>query len=333
MMEAERGPAQMTKEEEDEWESMVRQRRNARSGGFYGGTPPHPSTLEADFTGRSSGLSEPDSAKTGEKILQHSTRFVIGYAETIGRRPTMEDEIRVVGKLRTNHQEEDYVAVFDGHGGKECSEFAAAHLHKILAKKLDELATVEQSLKQSFLELNEMIKTTNKGGGTTALVALITEKKVYIANAGDSRAVFLKGDDTTAITNDHKPDLPEEEDRIVKSGGKVTRITNKAGKTISRVNGMLAVSRALGDIFLQPHVTAEPEIHSFDMSPSDKYLILGCDGVWDVLSNEETTFLASLSDDPEEAAIKIRDTALNKGSADNISVAVIKFQKGGRSRP
>jgi len=316
----------MTKEEEEEWESMVRQRRNARSGGFYGGAPPHPSTLEAEFSTKSSGISEPDCDKLFDKVLNHTTRFRIGYADTIGRRPTMEDEIRVKGKLRTKDTE-DYVAIFDGHGGKDVSEYAAEHMHLVIAKKLDELANVEQALKQAFSELNEMIRSANKLGGSTALVAIFSEDKAYIANAGDSRAVLLKNNQTIALTVDHKPDTPTEEERIQNSGGCVTRVANKMGKTIARLNGMLAVSRALGDLFLQPHVTAEPEVYEFDLNANNQLLIMACDGVWDVLTNEETTELAfSEFDNPELGAIKIRDTALAKGSGDNISVIVIKFQ-------
>jgi len=256
-------PRVMTKEEEDEWEMMVRQRRS-RGGGFYGGAPPHPSTLEADFVSRSSGLSEPGCSKTFEKIARHSTRFRIGFADTIGRRPTMEDEIRIIGKLR-NRDDEDFVAIFDGHGGRDVAEFAAKNLHLILERKLDEHINPELALKDSFIEVNEMIKSQNLSGGTMALVSLILKDKMYIANAGDSRAVLLRDDKTIRITTDHKPDVPEEEERIIKNGGMVTKVSNKQGKTISRVNGMLAVSRALGDVFLQPFVTSEPQIHQIDL--------------------------------------------------------------------
>lgn len=148
---------------------------------------------------------------------------------------------------------------------------------------------------------------------------------MYIANAGDSRAVLLRDNTTVRVTVDHKPDIPEEQVRIEKSGGVVTKVTNKQGKTISRVNGMLAVSRALGDIFLQPYVTSEPEVFQFELNNNNKVLILACDGVWDVLSDEETTEIASSEVNPEMAAVKIRDAALAKGSADNISVIVVRF--------
>jgi protein phosphatase 1L len=170
-----------------------------------------------------------------------------------------------------------------------------------------------------------MIKSANLTGGATALVTLILKDKIYIANAGDSRAVLLRDENTLRITTDHKPDIPEEEERIIKSGGMVTKVSNKQGKTISRVNGMLAVSRALGDVFLQPFVSAEPQIHQIDLSENNRVIILACDGLWDVVNDDEATALAMEEDSPEYSAIKLRDTALSKGSADNISVIVIRF--------
>jgi len=322
----------MTKEEEEEMETMVRQRRGARSGGFYGGSPPDlnglssmdasPTSFVESFV-KSSGISEPQLTKLNDKIIAHSTRLRIGYADTIGRRPSMEDEIAIVGKLRGNPSE-DFVAVFDGHGGREVAEFAAKNLHTVLVKKLDQLGDPEKSLKDAFFDLNEQIKVTNKPGGCTALAFLAIKSKVYVANAGDSRAVLLRDQQVIRLTTDHKPDVPEEEQRIERNGGVVTRVKSKEGKTISRVNGMLAVSRALGDVFLQPQVTCEPQIHTFEIS-KDKILIMACDGVWDVLSDEEAIKLIINESNPEQAAIKIRDTALSKGSTDNISVIVIYF--------
>ena len=163
-------------------------------------------------------------------------------------------------------------------------------------------------------------------GGTTALVALFMKDKCYIANAGDSRAVLQKDDKVLRLSTDHKPDLPSEEERIIKTGGVVTKIAGKQGKVIGRVNGMLAVSRALGDFFLQPHVSPEPEIQQFDFNGNhnDVLLILACDGLWDCISDEEAVKIANTEDHVEQSAIKLRDASYNRGSADNISVIVIR---------
>jgi len=310
----------MSKEEEEALDAMVRQRRG-RGMAFYDKTGP-PSERELVYSG--SGLSVPDSNVTNKRILNHSSRLRIGYADTIGKRPTMEDEIVIHGRLR-GAENEDFVAVYDGHGGRSASEYAAKNLHNILVQKLNESKEPEESLRYAFINTNEMMKKEGIIGGTTAIAALFLKDKCYIANAGDSRAVLGKDGKAYRLSKDHKPEDPEEESRIIKAGGTVLKINNtKLGKTIGRVNGMLSVSRALGDVFLQPYVSAEPDVKCINVaSPKNQLLILACDGLWDVVSDEEAVSIACSEMDPEKAAIKLRDTALNKLSADNVSVVVI----------
>jgi len=195
---------------------------------------------------------------------------------------------------------------------------------------MNSLKDPEEALRQAFLVTNEMMKKESVTGGTTAIVALFQKDRCFIANAGDSRAVLCKDGKAYRLSKDHKPEDPVEESRIVKAGGSVLKINNtKLGKTIGRVNGMLAVSRALGDIFLQPYVSSEPEVKRVVVNSSkNQLLILACDGLWDVLSDEDAVGIASSEIDPEKAAIKLRDTALNKLSTDNISVVVIRLPPG-----
>ena len=69
-------------------------------------------------------------------------------------------------------------------------------------------------------------------------MALVTPNEIYCANAGDSRTVICEYGNATEMSKDHKPDLPEERSRIIRAGGEVVE---------GRVNGMLALSRAIGD--------------------------------------------------------------------------------------
>jgi serine/threonine protein phosphatase PrpC len=104
---------------------------------------------------------------------------------------------------------------------------------------------IDEMLKDSKKEL---IKLANNGeqensyevqAGCTANVVLITPDKIYCANAGDSRAIMCKKGEVKALSIDHKPDDKCEKDRIVKAFGTVEN---------GRVDGTLAVSRALGDL-------------------------------------------------------------------------------------
>lgn len=124
--------------------------------------------------------------------------------------------------------------------------------------------------------------------GCTANVILMDDmKKLYIANAGDSRCVLGRGGKAVALSFDHKPDDEIELRRIEKAGSVVTD---------GRVDGNLNLSRSLGDLKykinkeLKPEewpITANPDIKVVDMQSDDDFIIMGCDGIWETKTNEE----------------------------------------------
>jgi serine/threonine protein phosphatase PrpC len=81
------------------------------------------------------------------------------------------------------------------------------------------------------------------------------------------------------FSRDHKSDSIDEKKRIQSLHGFITEER--------RVNGTLALSRALGDTEQQPHVTYRPDVLEMDVSDAIEHLILACDGLWDVMSNEQ----------------------------------------------
>ena len=280
----------------------------------------------------------------------------MGYADTIGMRNLMEDDFIVRGKFR-GRDDEEIVALFDGHGGDTASKYAAIHLHKIIETKLNLLtgatatnvpsaanlpsSVVEEVLKSSFIEIHETMRKQAMKGGTTALVALILGEKLYVANAGDCRAVLCQNERAVRLSRDHKPGDAAEHKRIDALGGYVTTTIDMWGNIISRIKGQLSVSRSLGDFSLNPYVIPEPEIQIVDLGLSktnnsnnndnnnsengnttiiNKFLVLACDGLWDILSDEDAVNIANSFPDPEVAAQKLRDYAYTEGSKDNISV-------------
>jgi len=142
-------------------------------------------------------------------------------------------------------------------------------------------------------------------------------KRLIIANAGDQRAVLSRASCTVQITTDHKPDEPGEKFRIYNAGGFVNEQ--------KRVNGILALSRSLGDADLQPYVTFEPEVFFVELKEDDRFLILACDGLWDVMSNTKAVEIVDKYRDPVRAAAALRDYAFLLGSTDNISVIVYRL--------
>lgn len=127
--------------------------------------------------------------------------------------------------------------------------------------------------------------------GCTAVVAVKRGRELIVANAGDSRGVLCRGGKAVAMSRDHKPHLSSERTRIVSAGGFVTEIGG-----MNRVNGNLNVSRSIGDLKFKRNknlsrseqiVTAEPEIRKFSLTREDKFFVLACDGIWDVLDNQQ----------------------------------------------
>lgn len=150
-----------------------------------------------------------------------------------------------------------------------------------------------KGIREGFLNLDENMRTIPDlyygvdKSGTTAVCAFVGREKIFIANCGDSRAILCRNGEPVFSTQDHKPILPGEKERIMNAGGSVM---------IQRVNGSLAVSRALGDYEYknvkdkgqcEQLVSPEPEIFCLDRDPADEFLVLACDGIWDVMTNED----------------------------------------------
>lgn len=162
-------------------------------------------------------------------------------------------------------------------------------------------------------------------GGTTAVTTLITPYYIYFANCGDSRAMLCRSGQVCFSTEDHKPYNPLEKERIESAGGSVS---------LQRINGSLAVSRALGDFSYkgaenrtpsQQMVSPEPEVCVVERSPADEFLVLACDGVWDTISNEELcAFIHNrlrVCTDLRDVCAQVIDLCLYKVRSSNIKPA------------
>ena len=111
---------------------------------------------------------------------------------------------------------------------------------------------------------------------------LLTDDKIYVANAGDSRSILVRKDEVVELSKDHKPELKSEKARIKKCGGWVT--------ANNRINGELNISRGFGDFRFKDNrrqynkriVTCEPDIKELSRRKRDKFIIMGSDGFWDI---------------------------------------------------
>lgn len=144
----------------------------------------------------------------------------------------------------------------------------------------------EDGLDDAFM--NSMETGPGKASGCTAVVALLVDRDLYVANAGDSRCIVCRSGKVVEMSFDHKPEDQIEFQRIRKAGGRVTMD--------GRVNGGLNLSRAIGDHGYKMNkelpaeeqmITAMPDLKKITLTEEDEFMVLACDGIWNYMSNEE----------------------------------------------
>lgn len=234
-------------------------------------------------------LTEPVTEK--QTSTSKSDQYLVASCSMQGWRATMEDSHVYILNMPED-PETSYFAVFDGHGGSQISRFASQYLHKYIMNRAEyKEGKIVEAMQQAFLELDEHINTNEKLNsaqvGSTAVVILIKDNQLYCANLGDSRAVASINGYAEPLSFDHKPFNNIEKERIINAGGSVDN---------QRVNSILALSRAFGDSTFKKNdlksaeeqmVTAYPDVEIKPLNDNWEFLVLACDGIWDVLSNED----------------------------------------------
>ncbi|CDW56014.1 protein phosphatase 2C [Trichuris trichiura] len=269
-------------------------------------------------------LSEPVTKRSTESCANEL--YKVGSSSMQGWRISMED-----AHIQLLAMPEDeglsFFGVYDGHGGAAVARYASYYLHKrIVQSKAYEEGRIADAIREGYLLTDEEIfhREDNAGHmtGTTAVVVLIkdgvlycrkflvnlvgVDKLLFQGNVGDSRAVVSSDGFARPLTVDHKPINELEIKRIIAAGGWVE---------FNRVNGNLAMSRALGDFMYKRNdekpaeeqivigvtfsshpcqfffqiklLAAVPDVCCWHLSDKDEFVVLACDGIWDVLSNQE----------------------------------------------
>ena len=279
-----------------------------------------------------------------------------------------------------------YFAVFDGHGGEECSEFLEKNFLNYLVENANfpfdiKLSMIEacQKVEEGFFKefCKDKIENSNFSG-SCALIAVVFDNKIYIGNIGDSRAIMsiCEGTKVKQLTMDHKPDNVKEFERALKNGSKIylddnddvdrdeSKIPfikdkielekmkavkeNSTEEKIFRVYPSdLAVMRTIGDIKAKKKeyggipgtIINIPEIFIYDINSNDDFIVLGCDGIFDDLSNEEVINAAwmaykhrakeknyDIHESTKDACDLVIRVALEKQTTDNLSCIIIGLE-------
>ncbi|KAJ9159115.1 hypothetical protein P3X46_024642 [Hevea brasiliensis] len=241
-------------------------------------------------------------------------------------------------KGKANHPMEDYhvakfvqiqghvlglFAIYDGHLGDSVPAYLQKNLFNNILKDEEFWTDTNKSILKAYEKTDQAILSHSPdlgSGGSTAVTAiLINGQKLWIANVGDSRAVLSRRGKAIQMTTDHEPNT--ERGSIEKKGGFVSNMPGD----VARVNGQLAVSRAFGDKNLKSHLRSDPDIQNTVIDSDADVLILASDGLWKVMSNQEAVDIARKTKDPQRAAKQLAAGALNKGSKDDISCIVVRF--------
>lgn len=266
------------------------------------------------------GSEDPVTTKITERGQSYPQNIQYAASGMKGLRATMEDkhlytnEIHVHGlaEALTDHS---LFAVFDGHGGDFTSAYAAEHFLKVLSRRPE------------MIQYSQLAKTGSESRSDVTGVGLL--RKALDGVFGDSRAVLRRGGHTLPLSFDHKPSEVSEKDRITEAGGFV-----KA----RRVDGDLAVSRALGDFVYKTNgnlptnkqkVIANPDFVVYPRSmDDDEFIILACDGIWDVASSKQCAdFVQQLLLEGESdfgvICEEALDTCLERNSKDNMTILIV----------
>ena len=278
-----------------------------------------------------------------------------------------------------------YFGIFDGHGGEGCANYLRDNFLNILIENKNFPFDIKVSLSETFEKIeenffkdkcSESLEKCDKSG-SCALISLIFDNKIYIANLGDSRAIMSVngGAKVKQLTNDHKPNNPKEFERAIKNGSKIYVDDNdEPVRDISKLKLIkdksdfekykkkenskeeiifreypsdLGVMRTIGDIKAKKKeygaipgtIINKPDIFIFDINSNDDFIVLGCDGIFDDLSNQEVSNAAWLIFKNEskeknydihvltqDACDIIMKYGLEKQTSDNLSCIVIGLE-------
>ena len=279
-----------------------------------------------------------------------------------------------------------YFAIFDGHGGEECSEFLKNNYMNYLIENANFPFDIKLSMIESFqkieddffkLKCKDNLEDSDKSG-SCALVSVIFDNKIYIANIGDSRAIMSIGGGTKVrqLTADQKPDNIKEFEKALKNGSKIylddnddpdrdeskiefikdkaelekmkeIKENSKEEKIFRVYPSDLAVMRTVGDIKAKKKefggipgtIINIPEVYIFDINSSDDFIVMGCDGIFDDLSNQEIVNAAwtafkhrateknyDIHELTQEACDLVIKFGLEKQTTDNLSCIIIGLE-------
>lgn len=289
------------------------------------------------------------SVASNDGTVVHKNAVLTSVAEDANERPYMEDGHAVCDALLVGDSIGDswgYYAVFDGHGGRKAVQHCEERLHHLVAAELRvhpnaDSSAIRSSLSSAFRKADEEVNDLSSPmSGCTATVALARRLpqggvELHVGNVGDSRALLVGSFGTKRLSIDHRSTELAEAVRVRHRGGFICN---------NRVGGSLSVTRSIGDHYLKPGVSCEPDVltHTGQCRDEAVALVIASDGLWDVVSDDEVQEVmveylgkvARVPDEQKAAALaglqaSVANTLVQRAKAhqsrDNILVLVAFF--------
>lgn len=260
------------------------------------------------------------------------TELKIYFTSIKGRRESNEDKHNIILNMngeKSNMNNINFFGIYDGHGGSFVSKYLETNISDYYTNINFSQPFDENYHNQVFQIIqNQLLKSPfGYSNGSTCLLNIMYKYNdsihMNIINLGDSRlTIVYSNGDSKQVTTDHKPDDPNEKIRLEKMGGEIY----KDSDGVFRI-GDLSLSRAFGDGDNSPYISQKPDIYFKKITPFTKYIVMACDGLWDVIESEK---IGKIIDDlillnkSDNIAIELVNYALEQGSTDNISVIVIE---------
>lgn len=268
----------------------------------------------------------------------------VHFVSIKGARQSNEDKHTIIINLNKSEKEKDInlnnvnlYGVYDGHGGKFVSNFLSENLPLFFTDKATKYPLTKNFVNEVYDEIQNILYTKYQEKctdcGSTCLVCIHFlengEHHLNVLNTGDSRGVICRNNMGIPLTKDHKPNWPDEKRRINKLGGEI-KFDGHDWRILD-----LSVSRAFGDKSCEKYISHRPELFKYKLYDKDKFMILACDGLWDVISSQDAVnfILENCYDIDLDKRINeninvaklLAEYALKSNSTDNVTVIVVFF--------
>lgn len=242
-----------------------------------------------------------------------------------GRREVMEDGYGFMLDIHGDPKQA-FFTVIDGHGGRAAAEYVARNLGRNIVKELGNVGDggvqLEQVMRVGYQVTDKEFLSQGVSSGACTASVLLKDSELHVANAGDCRVVLSRNGVADSLTNDHRLSR-EDERRRIENAGAFVHYCNGAW----RVQGSLAVSRAIGDLHLKEWIISEPETKRLSLTADCEFLIMASDGLWDKINVQEAVDVVSRNKNSVESCKKLIDISSSRGNMDDITVMVINLDK------